>query len=43
MMPALQAVLGDPSAPARWLAGEAIFPETARLDWFPRPLKKKRK
>ncbi len=43
MMPALQAVLGDPTAPARWLNGEQVFPETTRLDWFPRPVRKTRK
>ncbi len=43
MMPALQAVLGDDTAPARWLAGEAVFPEPIRLDWFPRPVRKRRR
>jgi hypothetical protein len=43
MMPALQQVLGDTTAPARWLRGEAVFAESLRLDWFPRPVKGRRR
>jgi Fe-S-cluster containining protein len=43
LMPALTAVIDRPDAAEAWAAGEAVFPESARLDWFPRPVKVKTK
>jgi Fe-S-cluster containining protein len=45
LMPALRAVIDRPDAAQAWAAGEAVFPEATRLDWFPKPVaaKKKRK
>lgn len=37
LMPALTAVIDRPDAAQAWAAGETVFPETTRLDWFPRP------
>lgn len=39
LMPGLQAVIGHPEAADRWAAGEQVFPDACRLDWFPRPVK----
>lgn len=41
LMPALQSVIDHPESAERWAAGEAIFPEAIRLDWFPKPVKGK--
>lgn len=38
-LPALKAVIDRPDATARWLKGEAVFPNEVRLDWFPGPTK----
>ncbi|MGE5517105.1 MAG: YkgJ family cysteine cluster protein [Bacteroidota bacterium] len=44
LMPALRAVIDRPDAAAKaWAAGDAVFPDAARLDWFPRPVKGKGK
>lgn len=42
LMPGLQAVMDQPDAAARWWRGEAVFPEATRLDWFPKPARKRR-
>ncbi|HLO76183.1 MAG TPA: YkgJ family cysteine cluster protein [Magnetospirillum sp.] len=43
LMPALRAVIDHADAAERWAAGEKVFPEQARLDWFPAPAKTKAK
>ncbi|WP_173980631.1 YkgJ family cysteine cluster protein [Magnetospirillum sp. UT-4] len=37
LMPALQAVAGQPDAAARWWSGQPVVPPELRLDWFPVP------
>lgn len=43
LMPGLQAIIDRPDAADRWAAGEAVFPTATRLDWFPTPVKGKKK
>jgi Fe-S-cluster containining protein len=43
LMPGLQAIIDRPDAADRWAAGEAVFPAATRLDWFPTPVKAKKK
>lgn len=43
LMPALRAVIDRPDAAEAWAAGDAVFPDATRLDWFPRPVTAKGK
>jgi len=43
LMPALQAVAGNPEAAQQWWAGQSPFPAETILDWFPKPQKKRRR
>ncbi|MGE5506622.1 MAG: YkgJ family cysteine cluster protein [Actinomycetota bacterium] len=42
-MPALKAAAARPDATAAWWRGDAVFPADARLDWFPKPAKGRRR
>lgn len=43
LMPALQAVIDNPDAARHWWAGQSPFPAETVLDWFPKPVKKRRR
>ncbi|MCA1909007.1 MAG: YkgJ family cysteine cluster protein [Magnetospirillum sp.] len=43
LMPALRAVIDDADAVRRWWTGDSPFPAQAVVDWFPKPVKKKRR
>lgn len=42
LMPGLQTVVNQPDAAERWWRGEAVFAESMRLDWFPKPARGKK-
>ncbi|MBC7951471.1 MAG: YkgJ family cysteine cluster protein [Rhodospirillaceae bacterium] len=42
LMPGLQAVADKPDAAECWWQGETVFPEAARLDWFPKVVRKRK-